>query len=1054
MAEVAKMTAKTSQLFKKALCLLVLVFAVTMVATTILSARFLDGILTEQYETKGTAIAHGIAEASLETLLYRDATSVQTLIDQYFDEERIQGVSYIFVANAEGDIISHTFAPGIPAEVRELVSNDSKKSKKQKRATEIQYIQFQDGGDFIDIAAPILVSEVGFVHVGMDRTLIRKAVRSAVFQQTGLIGAIFLVSVVAAYLMMSTIAEPLQKLTQCANDMATSNSAAFTTEDFSARLAPISRHSDEVGKLAQAFSHMVREVAAREQNLKQAREDVRRSEMHFRSLIENAFDVIMKVDRDGKLSYVSPAMETVLGFPSDQWLSRSILEIAHPDDQMAIRDCLSQSLQGKRNGHSVEFQALHRDGSLRIMKGLFNNMLGNSVVEGIVINLRDLTESRHAEEMRQAKEVAEAANRTKSEFVASMSHELRTPMNGIIGMTELTLDTDLTPEQREYLTLVNVSADSLLMIINDILDFSKIESGKLELDPIDFDLHDSIGDAMKALGIRAHAKGLELAFSITPEVPKMLVGDPGRLRQIITNLVGNAIKFTENGEVVISVAVDSKTTDHVVLHFAVTDTGIGIPENKQQLIFDPFSQADNSTTRQYGGTGLGLAISTELVAMMGGRIWVESTVGAGSTFHFTASFRPSSAPNRELDISLDKLRGLSVLAVDDNATNRRILTELLVNWEMHPAAVASGQAALVELQGAATCGKPYAMAILDVMMPEMDGFDLAERIRRQPELAGIVIIVLSSGSASENSARCRELGISSFLLKPIKQSELFDAMAMALDIASPATEVATAASTDTGPRFDGLRVLLAEDNRVNQKLAVSLLSKLGCCVTVAENGRQALARWEAEEFDIVLMDVQMPEMDGFETTAAIRELEKATDKHTLIIAMTAHAMKGDRERCLAAGMDDYLSKPVRSQVLKDKLANLVNPSGSAANVAESSFESTSTLFDWAQALEGCEGDEELLQTLIDAFLEESKILMPQLRAAVAKRDATEINGVAHTIKGALLALSAPAPAAVASELEKIAVSGDLTGSDKALAALEENLASLELVLLNGARASQ
>ncbi len=1048
------MTAKTSQLFKKVLCVLVLVFAVTMVATAIFSARILNGNLTEQYETKGIAIAHGIAEASLETLLYRDAASVQALIDQYLDEGQIQGVSYIFVADANGDIISHTFAPGIPEEVRELVISDSEKSKEQKRETEIQYVRFRDGGDFIDIAAPILVSEVGFVHVGMDRTLIRSAVRSAVIQQSGLIGAIFLVSVVAAYLMMNRIAQPLQKLTQYANEMATSNSAARETGDFSAQLIPISRNSDEVGKLAQAFSHMVREVAAREQNLKQAREEVRRSEMHFRSLIENAFDVIMKLDRDGKLSYVSPAMETVLGFPPDQWLGRSILEIAHPDDQAAIRECIDQSLQGKRNGHSVEFQALHRDGSLRFMKGLFNNMLRDSVVEGIVVNLRDLTESREAEEMRKAKEVAEAANRTKSEFVASMSHELRTPMNGIIGMTELTLDTDLTPEQREYLTLVNVSADSLLLIINDILDFSKIESGKLELDPIDFDLRDGIGDAMKALGIRAHTKGLELAFSIAPDVPKMLVGDPGRLRQIITNLVGNAIKFTEHGEVVITVSVDSNTTENVELHFAVTDTGIGIPENKRQLIFDPFSQADSSTTRQYGGTGLGLTISTELVSLMGGRIWVESMVGAGSTFHFTANFGVSSTTSRETSASVEKLRGLSVLAVDDNATNRRILTELLANWEMHPVAVASGQLALVELQAAAARGKPYALAILDVMMPEMDGFGLAERIRRQPELAGIVMIVLSSGSASENSARCRELGISSYLLKPIKQSELFDAMAVALDVASPPNEFIAAASTDTGPRFDGLRVLLAEDNRVNQKLAINLLSKLGCLVTVAENGRQTLARWEAEEFDLVLMDVQMPEMDGFETTVAIRELEKGTDRHTLIIAMTAHAMKGDRERCLAAGMDDYLSKPVRSQVIKDKLANLVNPSGSTADIAEASVESTNTLFDWAQALEGCEGDEELLQTLIEAFLKESKILIPQLRTAVAKRDATEINGVAHTIKGALLALSAPASAALASDLEQLARSGDLTGIDKALAALEENLASLEPVLLNGARASQ
>ena len=1028
---------KSSRLFNKVLLMLLLVFAVTTVAIAIFSAKILDRNLTEQYESKGTAIANSIAESSVEVLLYRDAATIQAMIDQYLDEGQIQGVSYVFVVNADGEIISHTFVPGIPDEIRDVVRDDLAKTQEQKRQTNIQHLQ-SNGGNFIDIAAPILVSEVGFVHVGMDRDLIRQSIRSAVIQQTGLMVAIFLISVVAAYLLMKRIAQPLHKLTEYANRLASGDSTADESDDLDAQLDSITSRSDEVGQLSHAFAHMVHEVAGREQRLRGAQEEVRRSETHFRSLIENAFDVIMKLDGEGTIRYVSPALERVLGFSPDEWLGRSVFEIAHPDDCAAIRACYERALAKEGIAHRVQFQAPQQDGSQRIMRALLNNMLSDSVVQGIVVNLRDITESQRAEEMRQAKDVAEAANRAKSEFVANMSHELRTPMNGIIGMTELALDTELTLEQREYLTMVNVSADSLLAIINDILDFSKIEAGKLELDLVDFDLRDSIGDAMKGLGLRAHKKGLELVFSVAPDVTDMLVGDPGRLRQIITNRVGNAIKFTDQGEVFVSVEMESENVDNVCLHFCVQDTGVGIPKSKQDLIFDPFAQADGSTTRKYGGTGLGLAISTKLVEMKGGRIWVDSDAGQGSTFHFIATFGKSSATVTDSQTTLANLRHLQVLVVDDNDTSRQIVTDLLSNWGIKSGSAARGQAALAEMERAATDGRPYAMVILDVMMPEMDGFTLAEKIRRQPPLAETTLIVLSSSSESGDAARCRDLGIAAYLLKPVKQSELFDAIVTALGVTEPDDEDDKATAVDEGPTFDGLRVLLAEDNKVNQKLAVGVLKKLGCQVTVAENGRQAVAHWETKDFDLTLMDVQMPEMDGFEATAAIRELEAKADKKALIIAMTAHAMKGDRERCLAAGMDDYLSKPVRFPELRDKLAEVVQMRDIAFGDARITTSADDPI-DWAGALASVGGDAQLLSSVIEDCDEECETLMEQINTSIEEHDVNTLNRAAHTLKGILLTLGARPASAAAFKLECMASSGDLSNAAETLAELGQQM---------------
>jgi len=860
-----------------------------------------------------------------------------------------------------------------------------------------------------------------------------------------------------------------------------------------AREQELSRRVDE------HTQELQQEIAER----KRAEGDLRESEERFRQMAENVHEVFWMMEAaDGRILYVSPAYEEIWG-RNRQSLPEgpaSWLEAIHPEDRARASSYLKQALDGIEV--ETEYRIHRPDGSVRwIWDRAFPIPNDSGKLCRVVDIAEDITDRKRAEEvlrrsheeleslvekrtselteanqalraenaerrraeqaLKAAKETAEEASRLKSEFLANISHEIRTPMNGVIGMTELALGTELSPEQREYLELVKTSADSLLGIINDVLDFSKVESGKLQLDRIDFVLRDTLEETVKGFGMRAAQKGLELACEVREDVPEVVVGDPTRLRQVLVNLIGNAIKFTEQGEIGLHVEVEPSgsrgtgvlpvqvhpedrdaTMRGVTLHFAVRDTGIGIPAEKQRVIFEAFSQADGSTTRKYGGTGLGLTICSRLVEMMGGRIWVESEVGHGSTFHFTAHLSVSASPPPEPPAEEASLVGLPVLVVDDNATNRRILGQTLSNWQAEPTLAENGEAALAALRRGRDSGQPFFLVLSDTRMPGMDGFTLAAQIKQDASLAGATIMMLTSGGQRGDAARCREVGVTAYLTKPIRRAELKEAVLAALAGRQfkkvPSRLITRHSLREARPAsrpMEALRVLVAEDNPVNQQLAVRLLEKRGIKPFVVGDGRQAVAALEEHAFDLALMDVQMPEMDGFDATAAIREKEAQTGAHLAIIAMTAHAMKGDRERCLATGMDAYIAKPIRPDELFETIQAVMETSSSL----DKQPSPTQDVLDPAAALEQMDGDADLLAEMAELLLQSYPAQLSAIRAAVADRDSKLLERTAHKLKGSVSIFGAKKAFESALRLEMMAREGELTCVGETLGALEEAL---------------
>ena len=860
-------------------------------------------------------------------------------------------------------------------------------------------------------------------------------------------------------------------------ELAWTTKMVTSSRDYSIRAG---KHSeDEVGVLIDGFNEMLGQIQNRDTELRHAREDLERrvdertleleqevadrqraqealheSEGRIRLLLDSTAEAIYGIDREGRCTFCNPATLRLLGHEKgDALLGRDMHSAMHhtraDGTPYLAKDCnIFNSLHRGEGVHSDEEVFWRADGTSFPVEYWAYPIRKEGDAVGAVVTFLDITERKRVQvALLEAKEAAEAGSRAKSEFLANMSHEIRTPMNGIIGMTELTLDTTLTAEQRDYLNLVKSSADSLLRVINDILDFSKIEAGKLELEKTEFGIHELLEDTLKTLALRADKKSLEMLARVSPNVPATLIGDPTRLRQLFVNLVGNAIKFTEEGNILVDTELESIAGDAVRLHISVSDTGLGIPVEKQQVIFESFAQADGSTTRRYGGTGLGLTISRQLVELMGGHMWVESEIGKGSTFHFTCNLqRGSAAGSVQEQIAGRNLQGLNVLIVDNNAMNCEILAEMLANWRMNPTQAGSGAIALEMLENARDSGHAFPLVLLDASMPKIDGFQVMQRIRSNPALAGAVIMMLSADRRMNDTARCLELGARRCLTKPIGQSELLDAILLALQ---PRTVEERLIETRVSPVREKtqrrlLNILLAEDNPVNQRLAIHLLEKAGHRVTLTGTGREALAAWEnagVPGFDIVLMDIQMPEMDGMETTAAIRGREKNSGRHIPILAMTAHAMRGDKERCLASGMDGYISKPIHPDGLFAEIERCLAGSERSITMAEISQESREQV-DRASLLERVEGDQELLAEMVHLFEEDAPKLLAAMREALQRRDMAVLERAAHSLKGAAGNLSAKAAAAAASQLEKDAKNGDVETARGSLVEVERAVKQL------------
>ncbi len=769
---------------------------------------------------------------------------------------------------------------------------------------------------------------------------------------------------------------------------------------------PLSGH-DEIAELDRVFHEMAVSLD----------EATRRG----RLTIENALDVICTIDAEGKFVSVSPASLKVWGYQPDELIGRRFIEFVVPEDVQKTNEIDARILSGSATT-DFENRYLHKNGSL--VQIMWTSYWSES--EQLVFCVaRDITARKlMEEELERARDAALESVRLKSEFLANMSHEIRTPMNGVIGMTGLLLETDLSAIQREYTENIQSSADALLIIINDILDFSKIEAGLLRFEKIDFDLRASVEAAVELLAEQVQTKGLELASIVYQDVPTALRGDPGRLRQVLTNLIGNAVKFTDQGEIAVSVTKFSETAEEAVLRFEIRDTGIGISAEAQQGLFQAFMQADGSTTRKYGGTGLGLAISKQLVELMGGQIGIESTPGRGSTFWFTGRFEKQSEPAKTASQTATSLSGARVLIVDDNVMNRSILNHQTSSWGMIASEAESGERALELLRAAVTRGEPYDIALLDLMMPEMDGFQLAEAIKAAPAIAAVALVLMPSFGEAGHGEKAQRAGIAAYLQKPVRQSKLYNCLravlaeSASLKPVTPARLITRHSMREADVRqrhetVSNVRIIIAEDNVMNQKVALGQLDNLGYRAEVVANGRELLKALEKAEFDLILMDCQMPQMDGFAATTELRRREGAA-RHTIIIAMTANALDGDDKKCLAAGMDDYLSKPVKADVLRQKLERWLRPTEPAssqkgldsAGLRDASVPAhnpNGNVIDYSQlaslrALQRL-GQADFVTELIDLFVNDTVSQLKVLRQDVAADDVTESRRVAHFLQG-------------------------------------------------------
>lgn len=1036
---------KPHGLLLRTLLILLGLFGITILVLAGFLSWSIDKTLTDEFQRNGKDLAESIASASVEIMLNEDPASLQAMIDER--REGIPGISYILVADSHGDVISHTFVPVVPEEIMRL-SGDP-------RHTTFERIRIAGMGDSINVCSAILAGQCGYVHVGMDRAPIATTITRTIWQMVGLLSLLFTMSVVTTFVLMRKITRPLTQLTASANRLASGDLLA----DGNAAALPIwfpsDSGKDEVAQLTRAFRSMALMVSTREIGLKE----------QFKLLLDSTAEAIYGADLQGNCTFCNPACANLLGYKSPTDLlgrhMHSVIRHTRSDGSpYSVAECrICQAIRDGKGMH-VDDEVLWRaDGTSFPVEFWSNPIRRQGELVGTVVTFVDISVRKQIEaDLYRAKEAAEAANRAKSQFLANMSHEIRTPMNGILGLTGLVLGTQLSAEQREYLDGIKISADALLRVINDILDFSKIEAGKLILETVAFDLPETISSTVKTLSLSALAKKLEILYEVRPNVPDALLGDPLRLQQVITNLLGNALKFTDEGEVLVLVEADAIMDESAQLHFTVSDTGIGIPADKQQSIFDAFTQADSSTTRGYGGTGLGLTISRHFVNTMGGRLWVESEVGRGSAFHFTARFGLQNATaTRNAPCLPASLEGARVLVVDDNATNRRILSDLLTNWRMRPTLACGGVAALAALRECSDVEDPFRLVLLDAMMPEMDGFSVAENIKNLPKMARPTIVILCSSGRSGDIARCSELGAAAYLIKPVGQSELLatiiTTLSQARELEDPESAVA---GQGVGRTTRRLHILVAEDNAINRLVAVRMLETSGHRVVVALNGQEALAALERDTFDLVLMDEQMPIMGGFEATASIRAKEIGTHKHLPIVALTASAMKGDRERCLAMGMDGYLSKPVEPAQLNALIQALFFPlvlpstrvNANAAGPKSGEPGSLCRAFDREQLLARVGGRIELAKELIGLFKGDWPRLRASLRESLAHADLVSLENAIHSLKGTVATFAAGESVSTLRRLEALVRQGDLAACSAIVAVLEEQIEQLQVALQN------